>query len=86
MSSAKFVQKFKDMWNPPEDEFDDYDYDEQVEDVYEDEEPDEEYQEPARHSHARAQETNSMHNLKFKWFYLSRIILVKTPEQLQMNY
>ena len=25
MSSAKFVQKFKDMWNPPEDEFDDYD-------------------------------------------------------------
>ena len=59
MSSAKFVQKFKDMWNPPEDEFDDYDYDEQVEDVYEDEEPAEEYQEPARHSHARAQETNS---------------------------
>ena len=42
MSSAKFVQKFKDMWNPPEDEFDDYDYDEQVEDVYEDEEPAEE--------------------------------------------
>ena len=59
MSSAKFVQKFKDMWNPPEDEFDDYDYDEQVEDVYEEEEPAEEYQEPARHSHARAQETNS---------------------------
>lgn len=51
--------QFKDMWNPPEDEFDDYDYDEQVEDVYEDEEPAEEYQEPARHSHARAQETNS---------------------------
>ena len=39
MSSAKFVQKFKDMWNPPEDEFDDYDYDEQVEDVYEEEDP-----------------------------------------------
>ena len=38
---------------------DDYDYDEQVEDVYEEEEPAEEYQEPARHSHARAQETNS---------------------------
>lgn len=54
MSSAKFVQKFKDMWNPPEDEFDDYDYDEQVEDVYEDEEPAEEYQEPARHSRSRS--------------------------------
>ncbi len=59
MSSVKFVQKFKDMWNPPEDEFDDYDYDEQVEDVYAEEEAAEEYQEPTRHSHARAQETNS---------------------------
>lgn len=37
MGSAKFMQKFKDMWNPPEDEYDDYDYDEQVEDIYQEE-------------------------------------------------
>ena len=59
MASTKFVQKFKDMWNPPEDEFDDYDYDDQVEEVYEEDEPAEEYQEPVRRTHARTQEQSA---------------------------
>lgn len=57
MANAKFMQKFKDMWNPPEDEFDDYEYDEQVQDTYE-EESQQEYREPVRQSHARVQETS----------------------------
>ena len=58
-------RNLKDMWNPPEDEFDDYDYDEQVEDVYEEEKPAEEYQEPARHSHARAQRNKFQQSSKY---------------------
>lgn len=30
---AGFVEKFKDMWNPPEDEYDDYGYDAEPEEV-----------------------------------------------------
>ena len=58
MGSSTFVQKFKDMWNPPEDEFDDYEYDEQTEEIFSEQEPTQQ-EEPARHKHTRAQETGS---------------------------
>ncbi len=57
MAGAKFVQKFKDMWNPPEDEYEDYEYDEQAEDIYGEEEQN--YHEPMRYSQSHIPENHS---------------------------
>lgn len=57
---SSLVKKFKDMWTPPEDEYDDYDYDYQDEEIQnEKSQPD---REPSRHNEGRT-ENNKVVNI-----------------------